>query len=98
MRTVYGRFRPFQVSQIVLLSIFTSYYRNYPLNTYQEKTHEQNLKANALTQKLINSGKEADIETAESIHTLVSQVAFYRGVNLTTAKKIVSQILRGVPK
>ncbi len=98
MRTVYGRFRPFQVSQIVLLSIFTSYYRNYPLNTYQEKTHEQNLKANALTQKLINSGKETDIETAETIHSLVSQVSLYRGVSHGAAKKIVGQLLREVTK
>jgi len=64
------------------------------LNKSTEKNQAENLKANALTQKLIDSGKETDIETAESIHTLVSQVALYRGVDLTAAKKIIRELMR----
>jgi len=64
------------------------------LNTYQENTHEQNLKANAFTQRLIDAGKEIDIDIAESIHGLVDQVALYRGVNRASAKQIVRELLR----
>ena len=64
-----------------------------------ENTHAQNLKANTRVQKLLDLGKdETDIQTAESVHALVAQTAFYKGIDLTAAKKIVSQILRGVPK
>ena len=67
------------------------------MNTYKENTHAQNLKANARTQKLISLGKdETDIDTAESIHGLVNQVAEHRGVSLTVAKKVVSQLLKTV--
>ena len=73
------------------------------MNTYElfnkENTHEQNLKANALTQKLIDSDKtEIDIDIAESIRSLASQVALYRGVSGASAKKIVNQLLKEVTK
>jgi len=73
------------------------------MNTYElfniENTHEQNLKANAQTQKLIDSGKdEIDIDIAESVLVLVNQVSLYRGVSHGAAKKIVGQLLREVTK
>ena len=73
------------------------------MNTYElfniENTHEQNLQATSRTQKMLDLGKdEIDIDTAESVHSLVNQVALYRGVSLTVAKKIISQILREVTK
>jgi len=66
------------------------------MNIYKEKNQAENLKANARTQQAINSGKtEIDISIAESIHSLVNQVALYRGINRASAEKIVSQLLRG---
>ena len=64
----------------------------------KDKTQSENLEANARTQKAIDSGKSAaEIRAAEKIHLLVAQTAFYRGVDLTEAKKILSQILKGGP-
>jgi len=69
------------------------------LNTCKEKNQAENLKANARTQKLIESGaNDFEFQIAESIHALVAQVALYRGINRASAEKIVSQLLRGVPK
>ncbi len=64
----------------------------------KDKTQSENLEANARTQFFIDCQKEADIEIAESIHKLIIQTAFYRGVSLTAAKKIVGEILKGGPK
>jgi len=64
---------------------------------YIEDTHVQNLKKNALTKKLIESGaNDFEFQIAESIHVLVNQVALYRGVNRASAKKIVNQLLKEV--
>ena len=69
------------------------------MNTYKEKNQAENLKANARTKKLIESGaNDFELQTAESVRVLVSQIAFYRGVDLTTAKKLLGQLLRGVTK
>jgi len=62
--------------------------------TTQEKTQAQNLKANYRTQKLINLGKEIDIDIAESVHGLVNRVALYRGISRTSAKKIIRELMR----
>ena len=64
-----------------------------------EKTHVQNLEANARAKKAIAEGK-TEIETGitETIHGLVNQVALYRGINRTSAKKILNQLLKEVTK
>jgi len=64
----------------------------------KENDLAENRRSNARTQFFIDSQKEADIEIAESIHKLIIQTAFYRGVSLTAAKKIVGEILKGGPK
>ena len=66
---------------------------------YQENTHAENLKANARAKKAIAEGK-TEIETGitETIHGLVNQVALYRGINRTSAKKILNQLLKEVTK
>ncbi len=67
------------------------------MNTYKENTQAENLKTNARTKKAIDLGKsEADISLAESVHGLVNQVALYRGINRTSAKKILNQLLKEV--
>ena len=67
------------------------------MNTYKEKNQAENLKANSRTQQAINSGKsEIDIQLSETVHTLVNQVALYRGINRASAKKIVRELLKEV--
>ncbi len=69
------------------------------MNTYKEKNQAENLKANARTQRAINSGKnETEIQLSETVNTLVNQVALYRAASLSQAKKIVNQLLKEVTK
>ncbi len=60
----------------------------------KENTHAQNLETNALTKNLIDSGKGSfDTKIAQSAHALVNQVALYRGVSQTVARKAVAELL-----
>ena len=69
------------------------------MNKSTEKNQIENLKAIARTKKLIDEGKdEIEITLAESTQALVNQIAFYRGVDLTAAKKIINQHLKEVTK
>ena len=59
-----------------------------------EQTLEQSHAANALTEKLIASGKDDfDLSISQCIHSLVIQVRQHRNINMKAAKKIVADFI-----
>ena len=59
-----------------------------------EPTHEQNLEANQLTAKLIETAADDfDIGIAQCLSTLVNQVRQHRGISIKAARKIVINLL-----
>ena len=59
-----------------------------------ENTHAQNLEINANVKTQIEGGADNfDLDVSQCINSLVNQVALYRGVDMTVARKIVTSYL-----
>ena len=63
--------------------------------TNYENDHRVNLKSNAHTQKLIESGADNfDLNINDSISALVNQTALYRGISVKAARvMLINQLL-----
>ena len=59
-----------------------------------ENTHEENLEANQLTEKLIAAGlDDFDLSIRQCIHSLVDQIRQHRNITTRQAKKIVAGLI-----
>ena len=64
------------------------------MNMNTENTHTQNLEANQLTAKLIETAADDfDLSISQCIHSLVNQVSTHRGIDMEAAHKILINLL-----
>ena len=62
--------------------------------TPQELTLAQNLEANTLAAKLIETAADDfDLSISQCIHSLINQVSTHRGIDMEAARKVVINLL-----